>query len=109
MLLDRIIRYIKGMLRITLRGAYCEQVLSILQRKNVTFYHLRRIDEQTVSVMVMEKDFSVIQAVCSRYYMEPEVKHTSSFRTIRQRLLTTKKLGTTQSIMNVLPTHVVPT
>ncbi len=24
-------------------------------------------------------------------------------------LLTTKKLGTTQSIMNVLPTHVVPT
>ncbi|MBQ6947045.1 MAG: sporulation protein YqfD [Clostridia bacterium] len=85
MLLDRIIRYIKGMLRITLRGAYCEQVLSILQRKNVTFYHLRRIDEQTVSVMVMEKDFSVIQAVCSRYYMELEVKHTSSFRTIRQR------------------------
>ena len=49
------INFIRGVVRVQLMGAHCEQIINILHRKNVNFWKMRRINEQSVEFTIYEK------------------------------------------------------
>lgn len=83
MLLKRVLNYFKGLVCVKLSGGHCELVLNSLHRKNIDFWRLQRLDEQSVSLTVYEKDLLTLKELCTRYFIEMTVEKVHSFSVLK--------------------------
>ncbi len=72
-MLARLVNFFKGTVVVRLISSQCEQILNVLHRKGVDFWKLQRVDEQSVSVRIFEKDLSILKTICKRYHTDIEI------------------------------------
>lgn len=77
-MLTKLVNFFKGTIVVKITSGQCEQILNILHRRGVRFWKLRRLDEQSFSLKIFEKDFKVAKTICDRYAAEIVImKHKS--------------------------------
>lgn len=78
-MLARFVNFFKGTVSVRLISSQCEQILNVLHRKGINFWKLKRVDEQSISFRIFEKELSVFNMICNRYHADVELFYHRSF------------------------------